>query len=88
MRNESEFQVFSAFLHTHLLGVGLRIRHFRNGTELPYLASDMNYDFNYQEQRFLNPEVTVKKVKHRCCFFISCRVIQILEIVKLMQRKF
>nr|XP_039269147.1 DBH-like monooxygenase protein 1 homolog [Styela clava] len=40
---------FSVVLHSHEAGRKMRLRHLRNGTELPYLASDENYDFNYQE---------------------------------------
>ena len=58
----SEIHVFSAILHTHLLGTAIRVHHYRDGVEKPYLDSDMAYDFNYQEIRSLNPEVTVKKV--------------------------
>ena len=62
MEGISEVKVFSILLHTHLAGVGVRVRHFRDGEELPWLDSDMTYDFNYQEHRPTYPEVTVKKV--------------------------
>lgn len=52
-------QVIAVFLHAHLLGRKLIARHFRNDTELPPLAADNNYDFNYQGYRFLNRKVTV-----------------------------
>ena len=38
------------------------MHHYRNGTELSYLDSDLAYDFNYQETRVLSPEVTVQNV--------------------------
>ena len=38
------------------------MHHYRNGTELSYLDSDLAYDFNYQETRILSPEVTVQNV--------------------------
>ncbi|RUS69044.1 hypothetical protein EGW08_023195 [Elysia chlorotica] len=56
-----EIHVFANFLHAHLLGSKLRTRHFRNGTELPPLQEDNNYDFDYQETRFLNEERVIKK---------------------------
>ncbi|XP_023931836.1 DBH-like monooxygenase protein 1 isoform X2 [Lingula anatina] len=43
---------FGAFLHTHLAGTSIYLRHFRDGVELPYIAYDENYDFNYQEYRY------------------------------------
>ncbi|XP_067142874.1 DBH-like monooxygenase protein 1 homolog [Centruroides vittatus] len=49
--------VIAVFLHAHLLGRKLIARHFRNDTELPPLAVDNNYDFNYQGYRFLNNKV-------------------------------
>lgn len=30
------------------LGRQMKLRHFRNSVELPYIASDQRYDFNYQ----------------------------------------
>jgi hypothetical protein len=30
------------------LGAAIRVRHIRNGTELPPLFQDNSYDFNYQ----------------------------------------
>ncbi|XP_077969383.1 DBH-like monooxygenase protein 1 homolog isoform X2 [Styela clava] len=55
---------FSVILHSHLAGRKLRLRHIRNGVELPYLANDENYDFNYQESRYLNPGVTIKNTDY------------------------
>ncbi|XP_013382662.1 DBH-like monooxygenase protein 1 [Lingula anatina] len=52
-------KVFSTFLHTHLAGTAIYMRHFRNGTELPYIAYDENYDFNFQEYRYFTEPVTV-----------------------------
>ena len=65
MGNTSEIKVFADILHTHLAGIGLRLRHFRDGIELQYVDSDMNYDFNYQESRHRNPEVILKKVRYK-----------------------
>jgi len=35
------------------------LRHIRNGKELDPLAYDNHYDFNYQEYRKLDKEVTI-----------------------------
>lgn len=43
----------------NLLGRKLRLRHFRNGTELPWLATDDNYDFDFQQNRPLLEEITI-----------------------------
>nr|XP_039269709.1 DBH-like monooxygenase protein 1 homolog [Styela clava] len=51
--------IFSVLLHSHIAGRSLKLRHIRNGTELPYLANDRTYDFNYQEQRQVDPPVTL-----------------------------
>jgi len=56
----NEIHVFSSMLHSHLLGSKMRTRHFRNGTELEHIAQDNNYDFNFQEQRYLPQERTIK----------------------------
>ena len=48
--------------HTHLIGTALKIRHFREGEELPLLAKDDHFDFNFQEGRHLPQEVTIKRV--------------------------
>ncbi|PSN48351.1 MOXD1 1 protein [Blattella germanica] len=37
----------------------LRLRHIRNGQELPRVAEDDHYDFNYQQARVLPQEVSV-----------------------------
>jgi len=58
---DSEIHTFANFLHSHLLGRRLRTRHIRGDTELPPLAQDNNYDFNYQEMRNFPKEVTIKK---------------------------
>ena len=48
--------------HAHIIGVGIKTRHFRNGSELEPLADDPNYDFNFQEMRHLKKERVVKPV--------------------------
>lgn len=57
-------RLFAVFLHSHLLGRQMKLRHFRNNVELPPIAVDENYDFNYQEYRYLPEEITVKSGDH------------------------
>jgi len=46
--------------YTHIFfGRKIRVRHFREGKELPILDQDNSYDFNFQETRSLPAEVTV-----------------------------
>lgn len=44
--------VFAGFLHTHLLGNGVRFNHFRGDHELPWISNADNYNFNFQQFRF------------------------------------
>merc|ERR1712000_60551 len=47
--------IFSGFLHSHLFGTGLTVRHIRDGKELPPILQDLNYDFNfYPRQKSLH----------------------------------
>ena len=55
-------KLFAVMLHTHLAGYSVRLRHFRNGVELPSIDQDDSYDFNYQEARMLQEEVVVLPV--------------------------
>jgi len=41
--------VFGSFLHQHTAGKAIKYRHIRNGTELPPIDINLNYDFNYQQ---------------------------------------
>ncbi|XP_069743135.1 DBH-like monooxygenase protein 1 homolog isoform X2 [Narcine bancroftii] len=52
----SGIHVFAVLLHSHLAGRALRIRHYRNSVEQPLLAYDNEFDFNFQEFRYLNEE--------------------------------
>ena len=38
-------------LHAHLIGRKIRMRHLRDGKELPLLFEDNGYDVNYQISR-------------------------------------
>jgi len=46
---ETGVYAFSAFLHAHVLGVALQLRHIRDGVELAPLAVNWAYDFDYQQ---------------------------------------
>eukprot|EP00062_Callorhinchus_milii_P013958 gi/632962755/ref/XP_007897496.1/ PREDICTED: DBH-like monooxygenase protein 1 [Callorhinchus milii] len=54
--NPSGIHVFAVLLHSHLAGRALRTRHFRHGVEQPLLAHDDEFDFNFQEFRYLQEE--------------------------------
>lgn len=48
--------IFAVYLHTHNYGTRIRLQHFRKNRELPWIASDENYSFDYQQMRALNEE--------------------------------
>ena len=71
----NEIKIFAGLHHSHLLGVGMKTRHFRNGTELSPLMFDPDYDFNFQEMRQLPKERAIKPVSFGFVFrFIMCSV--------------
>ncbi|CAL8146102.1 unnamed protein product [Orchesella dallaii] len=45
--------VLSVRLHGHLNSRRVRVKHFRDGKELPWIQNDDNYDFNFQQWRWL-----------------------------------
>ncbi|XP_060522348.1 MOXD1 homolog 1 [Cylas formicarius] len=51
--------VVSVMLHSHLAGRKLKLRHLRAGKELPPLAQDEHYDFNYQQSRALSQDTNI-----------------------------
>ncbi|XP_045463674.1 tyramine beta-hydroxylase isoform X2 [Harmonia axyridis] len=51
--------IFGSQLHTHLTGIKVATRHFRNGRELPPLNYDYHYSTHFQEIRRLKSPVTV-----------------------------
>nr|AKL78855.1 tyramine beta hydroxylase [Chilo suppressalis] len=51
--------IFGSQLHTHLTGVAVWTRHFRQGIELPVLNKDMHYSTHFQEIRILHRPVKV-----------------------------
>lgn len=52
----SGVHVFAVLLHAHLAGRAIRARHIRQQVELPPLASDDQFDFNFQEFQPLSQE--------------------------------
>lgn len=56
--------IFNVLLHSHLAGRKLKLRLFRNGTELPWISYDRNYDFNYQQNRPLLSELKLLPGDH------------------------
>ncbi|XP_064596675.1 DBH-like monooxygenase protein 1 homolog [Liolophura sinensis] len=62
--NTQGITVFASMLHSHLLGHAMRVRHFRQGAELPVLSEDNNYDFNYQDTRMMREEVKILPGDH------------------------
>ena len=60
----SEIKIFGVLLHSHLAGRAIRVRHIRDGVELPPIMTDDSYDFNFQETRLLPKEIVVKRVWH------------------------
>ncbi|XP_031571436.1 DBH-like monooxygenase protein 1 isoform X2 [Actinia tenebrosa] len=46
---EKGIKIISSFLHTHLAGRAIWTQHVRDGVQLPDIARDNNYDFNFQE---------------------------------------
>ncbi|XP_037072924.1 DBH-like monooxygenase protein 1 [Pollicipes pollicipes] len=52
-------QIHSVLLHAHLAGRTLNLRHVRNGRELPSVAHDWTYDFNFQQSRIMSQKVRI-----------------------------
>lgn len=70
---ETGITIFGSQLHTHLRGVRILTRHFRNGQELPEINRDDYYSHHYQEIRFLRVPKQVLPVSSRD--IIYCRFI-------------
>jgi hypothetical protein len=49
------YTIFNVQLHAHNSAKKMRIRHFRNGTELPWISSDYNYNNKFQSNRNIQP---------------------------------
>lgn len=58
----SGINLFAVIMHTHKLGRKVRLRQIRSAVELPPIASDTNFDPNYQEYRRLERPVKVYPV--------------------------
>ncbi|CAK8671994.1 unnamed protein product [Clavelina lepadiformis] len=56
-----QINITAVMLHSHLAGRKMKLRHIRNGTELPPITNDQSYDFNFQETRVISPERVVRK---------------------------
>jgi len=48
--------IFCVLLHAHIFATKLKLRHFRNDKELPWIAHEDKFDFNYQLPRMLDEE--------------------------------
>ena len=63
-------KIFGNFFHTHLVGHGLTLQHFRMNPEcgrleeLPPIDQNLQYDFNYQQTVHLPAERTVLPVRY------------------------
>ncbi|XP_078495984.1 DBH-like monooxygenase protein 1 homolog [Ciona intestinalis] len=56
-----DIKIFANFLHSHVVGRSLELKHIRNGVELPVITKDDSYDFNFQEARYLAEERVIKQ---------------------------
>lgn len=56
---KSGITVFGSQLHTHLRGVRVLTRHFRDDNELPEINRDDYYSHHFQEIRFLRHQAKV-----------------------------
>ncbi|KAI8484838.1 DBH-like monooxygenase protein 1 [Branchiostoma belcheri] len=63
MEEESieKIHVIGVHFHTHLAGRKMKMRHVRNGVELPWIRDDENFDFNFQQTVSLQKKVEVIK---------------------------
>ncbi|CAL8141906.1 unnamed protein product [Orchesella dallaii] len=51
--------IIGVTLHAHISSRKLRLHHFRGNREMPWIMNDDNYDFNYQQIRYLPNPVTI-----------------------------
>uniref|UniRef100_A0A453Z062 DOMON domain-containing protein n=1 Tax=Anopheles gambiae TaxID=7165 RepID=A0A453Z062_ANOGA len=51
--------IVSAALHSHVAGRKMKLRHVRDGKELPRIVEDDNYNHNFQQVRQLENETSV-----------------------------
>ncbi|CAL8133761.1 unnamed protein product [Orchesella dallaii] len=57
--SDGGINIFNSLLHSHLSGRKLKVRHFRDDVELPWLDFDNQYDFNFQQNKPLRDAVRV-----------------------------
>ena len=61
--NQSDIRVFAVLLHAHNTKTGIRIRHLRDGMELPPIAEEHNGDPNFEEYTTLPKEIIIQGVR-------------------------
>ena len=54
--------VYAHMLHTHGTGKKVNIHHFRGIQELPPIATDANFDYNFQEVRLMKEPANLRPV--------------------------
>ena len=54
--------VYAHMLHTHGTGKKVNIHHFRGIRELPHIATDANFDYNFQEVRLMKEPRILRSV--------------------------
>ena len=54
--------VYAHMLHTHGTGKKVNIHHFRGTEELPHIATDANFDYNFQEVRLMKDPANLRPV--------------------------
>jgi len=72
------FTVFNLKFHAHGSAKSIKLRHFRDGKELPWILYDEFFDANYQQSRNLDREVTVLAGDH---LMVECRYSSEDEVV-------
>lgn len=64
MMPSSGVEIFAVTLHAHMSSQRMRLRHFRDGTELKPIQQEEYYDFNFQQVRHLPVPVTILPGDH------------------------
>ena len=59
-RVSSRKQVIGVIFHGNDIAREMKLRHFRNNVELPWIDSDKNYDSFYQSVRLFEQPVTIE----------------------------
>ena len=54
--------VYAHMLHTHGTGKKVNIHHFRGVQELSPIATDANFDYNFQEVRLMKEPANLRPV--------------------------